>query len=117
MGKQQIHFEFEEIIWKQFQELYPRQARKIFEETMKTMINLKLEITDEEGESIKAEKEILQQKADDIISQLQHHDMKLRIWEAKKREELLIKKKIQEAEDDEANAVLDSLKASGMLAR
>lgn len=110
MGKQQVHFEFEELIWRQFQELYPRQGRKIFEDTMKSMINFKLEITDEEGEKLKADRDKLQSKADHILSCLKEHDTKIRIWEAKKRKELFEQKKAEEEKDIIQNQKDDLIK-------
>lgn len=117
MGKQQIHFEFEEYIWRQFQELYPRQARSIFEDIMKSMINFKLEVTDEEGEQLKNKRDQIQKQADVILSDLHHYDMKLKIWEANKRKQLLEEKHQDNLKDDEASSIIQSLKASGVLAK
>jgi len=117
MGKQQAHFEFDEYLWKQFQALYPRQARRTFEDMMRSMISLKLEVSDEEGEQMKSEREELQKKCDVIQSCLKEHDMKIRIWEAKKREELAKQKQELERSYKEASIQGKAIRASGILER
>ena len=117
MGKQQAHFNFDEYLWRQFQSLYPRQARKTFEDTMRSMINLKLEISDEEGEQLKSELDELQKKADAIDSEKKEHEIKLRIWEAKKREEITKQKHELEESYKEAAVMGKAIRASGILER
>lgn len=115
MGKRQVHFEFDEYLWQQFQTLYQRQGRKVFEDTMRSMINLKLDITDEEGEKLKSEREDLQKKVEALSSCLKDHDMKLRVWEAKKREELLKKEHEEKVALNAAMRKADAIDASGIL--
>lgn len=117
MGKQQIHFEFDEHIWQTFQSIYPRQATGIFHDIMKSMINFKLDITDEEGEQLRLNKEELQRKADIILTQLRNEEMKLKIWEANKRKNLLEEKQIYDEQDEKASSIIESIRASGILAR
>lgn len=83
----------DEVIWTQFQALYPRQASKIVEDTFRSLINIKLDITDEEGEFLQQERDKLQLEADDRIAQLKEYDLKIRAWEAKKREEQIKEKR------------------------
>ena len=117
MGRKQVHLMIDEYVWTQFQALYPRQATATFEEALETMINLKLDISDQEGETLREEREILKRKADAILSELREREAKLNAWEAQKREALLINKKKQKEEDDVANAQIDALIASGALAK
>lgn len=105
----------DEFIWSQFQEIYPRQASKTVEDILRSMINLKLDISDEEGEALKEQRDDLQRKTDHLMSCLKEHNIKIQVWEAKKRKELLAQKEREKEEDEETDAILDSLRASGVL--
>lgn len=105
----------DDLVWHQFQNLYPREASKTIESTLRSMINIKLEVDDEEIIMIKNEKDRLQGTADTLLAKIKELDMKERVWEAKKRQELLDEKKAEEERQQKAGIKLDTLRYSGIL--
>lgn len=115
MGRKQVHLMMDEYLWTQFQALYPRQATKSFESMLQGMINLKLEISDQEGEYMKSERDNLRQKADQLLNLIKEHDIKIQAWEAKKRDELLKREKESKERLEKAKRLDDAIGASGIL--
>jgi len=79
------------------------------------MINFKLDITDEEGEQLETSRDKIQQELNTLTTELQHQEMKLQIWEGKKRKELIKEKKLADEKEDQKTSIVESLKASGVL--
>lgn len=110
MGKKQVRFLFDEYIYTQFQSLYPRQATRILQNTMKDMINLKLDCADEEIEKLRDEAEESRKQMEEQHERLSLINSKINAWEAKKRKELLEKKKEEEEIEERKNQEYELVK-------
>ena len=104
-----------EFIWTQFQALYPRQASKFLESSMGEAINLKLDFADAEIQELRTQaqqnKKIMEQHAESNIM----INSKIHAWEAKKREEILIKKEKDKERLEKAHAMDDAIDASDFI--
>lgn len=107
----------DEVIWTQFQALHPRQASRVIEDTFRSLINIRIELTDEEGQRIKEEREKLQNQYDDISNTLKEYDLKIRAWESKRMGEIVQENKQHEAGLEIGRSKADAIKASGLLWR
>ena len=110
-----MHFRIDEYVWTQFQALYPRQGRKVIEDTLRSMINLKLDVADDEIGWLRSQAEQDKKKMNELAESILLIDSKISAWEAKKRKELIAQKKAEEDRDERNQAMLDTLKASGAL--
>lgn len=113
MGRIIRNIMIDEYIWTQFQALYPRQASRMVEDTFRDLINLKLNISDEEGEHLKAERQSIASKAAEVNDLLKEYDIKIRAWEAKKREDILKEKEEIEQAQFIAGKKVDALRNAG----
>jgi len=115
LGTKQIHVEIDEYVWTQFQALYPRQGRKVIEDTLRSMINLKLDVADEEIERLRSQAEQDKKKMDELAESILLINSKISAWEAKKREELIAQRKAEEEREEAAIAMSDSIAAAGFV--
>ena len=105
----------EEYAWNQAEMIYPRQLSRMINDYLLSIVNIKIDITDEEGEQLKIEREEIKEKSEHILSCLKEHDLKIKAWEAKKREETIKKNKELEESYKEAGIQGKAIRASGFL--
>lgn len=104
----------DEFIWSQFQALYPQQASKFIRDNLQKAINIKLDVSDQELNSLRREGLDLKQsleKQQEYYNQIQ---AKIRSSEAKKRKEYLDAKAEEKKRLERGRMADDTLRSTGM---